>query len=105
MAFYQINYFTFSKKSNFHNFLCNFSLHEIAADLAIQATSKFLNDIRSTVGDDIFAKFSNLKSERSLALVIDVSGSMSGEPISSHLIKAILILLLCDLEPLAPKVW
>ena len=64
-----------------------FSLHEIAADLAIHATSKFLNDIRSTVGDDIFAKFLNLKSEKSLALVIDVSGSMSGEPISSHLIK------------------
>ena len=83
MAFYPINYFTFLKKLNFHNFLCNFSLHEIAADLSIQATSKFLNDIRSTVGDDIFAKFLNLKSERSLALVIDVSGSMSGEPISS----------------------
>ena len=56
-----------------------FSLHKIAADLAIEATSIFLSDIRSTVGDDIFAKFLNLKSENSMALVIDVSGSMSGE--------------------------
>lgn len=56
-----------------------FSLHKIAADLAIEATGIFLSDIRSTVGDDIFAKFLNLKSENSMALVIDVSGSMSGE--------------------------
>lgn len=56
-----------------------FSLHKIAADFAIEATSIFLNDIRSTVGDDVFAKFLNLKSENSLALVIDVSGSMRGE--------------------------
>ena len=55
------------------------SLHKIAADLATEATSIFLSDVRSTVGDDIFAKFLNLKSENSLALVIDVSGSMSGE--------------------------
>ncbi|XP_068751662.1 von Willebrand factor A domain-containing protein 7-like [Montipora capricornis] len=55
------------------------SLHTVAADLAVEATSIFLNDIRSTVGDDIFAKFLNLKSEKSLALVIDVSGSMSDE--------------------------
>ena len=56
-----------------------FSFHKIAADLAIEATSIFLNDIRSTVGDDVFAKFLNLKSENSMALVIDVSGSMRGE--------------------------
>lgn len=56
-----------------------FSLHKIAADFAIEATSIFLNDIRSTVGDDVFAKFLNLKSENSMALVIDVSGSMRGE--------------------------
>ena len=74
------------KSRTFTNFFV-FSLHEIAADLAIQATSKFLNDIRSTVGDDIFAKFLNLKTERSLAFVIDVSGSMSGEPHFAHLIK------------------
>ena len=55
------------------------SLHNIAADLAAEATSIFLSDIRSTVGDDIFAKFLNLKSENSMALVIDVSGSMSGK--------------------------
>ena len=61
------------------SFSCLFSLHKIAADLAIEATSIFLSDIRSTVGDDIFAKFLNLKSENSMALVIDVSGSMSGE--------------------------
>ena len=55
------------------------SLHNIAADLAAEATSIFLSDIRSTVGDDIFAKFLNLKSENSMALVIDVSGSMWGK--------------------------
>ena len=87
MAFYQINYFKFQLFSNFYIFHCFSVSMKIAADLAIQATSKFLNDIRSTVGDDIFANFLNLKSEKSLALVIDVSGSMSGEPISSHLIK------------------
>ena len=45
----------------------------------MEATSIFLNDVRSTVGDDIFARFLNLKSDKSMALVIDVSGSMSGE--------------------------
>lgn len=54
-------------------------MHKIAAAFAIEATSIFLNDIRSTVGDDVFAKFLNLKSENSMALVIDVSGSMRGE--------------------------
>ena len=47
--------------------------------MAIEATSIFLGDVRSAVGDDTFAKFLNLKSENSMALVIDVSGSMSGE--------------------------
>ena len=56
-----------------------FSLHKVAADLAFEATYRFLSDIRSTVGDDIFAKFLNLNSDESMALVIDVSGSMSGE--------------------------
>ena len=46
--------------------------------MAIEATSIFLNDVRSAVGDDTFAKFLNLKSENSMALVIDVSGSMRG---------------------------
>ena len=54
-------------------------MHKIAAAFAIEATSIFLNDIRSTVGDDVFAKFLNLKSENSMALVIDVSRSMRGE--------------------------
>ena len=47
--------------------------------MAIEATSIFLNDVRSAVGDETFAKFLNLKSDKSMALVIDVSGSMSGE--------------------------
>ena len=55
------------------------SLHKIAAGMAVEATSIFLNDVRSAVGDDAFAKFLNLKSENTMALVIDVSGSMSGE--------------------------
>lgn len=65
--------------SLFFFFWLFFSLHKIAADFAVEATSIFLNDIRSTVGDDVFAKFLNLKSENSMALVIDVSGSMRGE--------------------------
>ena len=52
--------------------------------MAIEATSNFLNDVRSAVGDDTFAKFLNLKSENSMALVIDVSGSMSGESSSCN---------------------
>lgn len=55
------------------------SLHKIAADMAFEATSIFLNDVRSAVGDDTFAKFLNLQSKKTMALVIDVSGSMSGE--------------------------
>ena len=47
--------------------------------MAFEATSIFLNDVRSAVGDDSFANFLNLKSEKTMALVIDVSGSMSGE--------------------------
>jgi len=47
--------------------------------MAIEASSTFLSEVRSAVGDDTFAKFLNLKSENSMALVIDVSGSMSGE--------------------------
>jgi len=49
--------------------------------MAIEATSIFLSDVRSAVGDDKFAKFLNLNSENSMALVIDISGSMSGEPL------------------------
>lgn len=90
------------KSRTFTNFFV-FSLHEIAADLAIQATSKFLNDIRSTVGDDIFAKFLNLKTERSLAFVIDVSGSMSGEPHFAHLIKVNSVILRFSWKPLHQK--
>ena len=82
IAVYQINYFTFTKKSNFH---------------------KFLNDIRSTVGDDIFAKFLNLKTERSLAFVIDVSGSMSGEPHFAHLTKVNSVILRFSWKPLHQK--
>ena len=64
-------------KNHCSSFLC--SLHNIAADLAIEATSIFVTGIREAVGDVIFAKFLNMNSARSLALVIDVSGSMSGE--------------------------
>ena len=90
------------KSRTFTNFFV-FSLHEIAADLAIQATSKFLNDIRSTVGDDIFAKFLNLKTERSRAFVIDVLGSMSGEPHFAHLIKVNSVILRFSWKPLNQK--
>lgn len=66
-------------------------LHKIAADLAVEATSIFLADIRKTVGDDVFAKFLNLNSEKSLALVIDVSGSMSGKLIANYLSSQICV--------------
>ena len=62
-----------------YTFFTFYSLHKVAADMAIEASSIFLNDVRSAVGDDIFARFLNLKSDKSMALVIDVSGSMSGE--------------------------
>ena len=62
-----------------YTFFPFYSLHKVAADMAIEASSIFLNDVRSAVGDDIFARFLNLKSDKSMALVIDVSGSMSGE--------------------------
>jgi len=47
--------------------------------MAVEATHIFLSDVRSAVGDETFAKFLNLNSEKNLALVIDVSGSMRGE--------------------------
>ena len=62
-----------------YTFFPFYSLHKVAADMAIEASSIFLNDVRSAVGDDIFARFLNLKSDKSMALVIDVSGSMRGE--------------------------
>ena len=51
-------------------------LHAVAADLAIKATKQFFEDIRSAVGDDMFARLLNLQAVRTLALVIDDTGSM-----------------------------
>ena len=53
-------------------------LHAVAADLAIEATKQFFEDIRSAVGDDVFARLLNLQAVRTLALVIDDTGSMGG---------------------------
>lgn len=48
----------------------------MAAELAIQATKSFFDDLRSVVGDDRFARFLNLQAARTLSLVIDDTGSM-----------------------------
>ena len=50
----------------------------MAAEHAIEATKQFFEDLRTTVGDDIFARFLNLQALRTLALVIDDTGSMGG---------------------------
>ena len=55
-----------------------FRLHALAAEHAIEATKQFFEDLRATVGDDIFARFLNLQAMRTLALVIDDTGSMGG---------------------------
>lgn len=47
--------------------------------------------------------FLNLKTERSLAFVIDVSGSMSGEPHFAHLIKVNSVILRFSWKPLHQK--
>ena len=55
-------------------------LHAVAAEHAIEATKQFFEDLRTTVGDDIFALFLDLQAVRTLALVIDDTGSMGGRP-------------------------
>ena len=54
-------------------------LHTVAAEHAIEATKDFFEDLRTTVGDDIFARFLDLQAARTLALVIDDTGSMGGK--------------------------
>ena len=54
------------------------SLHLVAKEFAIEASKVFFREIRTAVGDEKFAKFLNLKSDHTLAFVIDVSGSMRG---------------------------
>lgn len=53
-------------------------LHAVAAELAIEATKTFFADLRIAVGDDKFARLLNLHAARTLALVIDDTGSMGG---------------------------
>ena len=48
----------------------------MAAELAIEATKSFFDDLRSVIGDDRFARFLNLQAVRTLSLVIDDTGSM-----------------------------
>ena len=54
-------------------------LHTVAAEHAIEATKDFFEDLRTTVGDDIFARFLDVQAARTLALVIDDTGSMGGK--------------------------
>ena len=60
------------------SFILLFRLHAVAAELAIEATKKFFEDLRAAVGDHKFARFLNLQAVRTLALVIDDTGSMGG---------------------------
>ena len=53
-------------------------LHTIAAEVAIEATKVFFEDVRNVVGDEIFARFLDLLAVRTLVLVIDDTGSMGG---------------------------
>ena len=53
-------------------------LHAIAAEVAIEATKVFFEDVRNVVGDEIFARFLDLQAVRTLVLVIDDTGSMGG---------------------------
>jgi len=53
-------------------------LHAIAAEVAIEATKVFFEDVRNVVGDEIFARFLDLLAVRTLVLVIDDTGSMGG---------------------------
>ena len=50
----------------------------MAAEYAVEATKQFFENLRATVGDKIFARFLNLQAVRTLALVIDDTGSMGG---------------------------
>lgn len=67
-----------------HHSLLVDSLHAVAAEHAIEATKQFFEELRSTVGDDIFARFLNLQAVRTLALVIDDTGSMGGRSYFSY---------------------
>ena len=62
-----------------------YSLHREAARLAIEATQHFFNSIRRQVNDTKFAEFLNLEFRETLQLsfVIDTTGSMSGQYIST----------------------
>lgn len=53
-------------------------LHAIAAEVAIEATKVFFEDVRNVVGDEIFARFLDILAVRTLVLVIDDTGSMGG---------------------------
>ena len=63
---------------NWHYSLTTVRFHTVAAEHAIEATKQFFEDLRTTVGDDVFTRFLNLQAVRTLALVIDDTGSMGG---------------------------
>ena len=48
----------------------------MASELAIGETKTFFDDLRSAIGPNRFARFLNLHAVRTLALVIDDTGSM-----------------------------
>lgn len=56
----------------------SFRFHALAAEYAVEATKQFFENLRAAVGDKTFARFLNLQAVRTLALVIDDTGSMGG---------------------------
>ncbi|KAF7650011.1 hypothetical protein LDENG_00132850 [Lucifuga dentata] len=55
------------------------SFHQIAADLAVNATMELLEDIRVSIGDKNFLRLMGLSQSSVLCFVIDTTGSMSDD--------------------------
>ncbi|KAM7009756.1 von Willebrand factor A domain-containing protein 7-like [Tautogolabrus adspersus] len=55
------------------------SLHEKAAELAVDASMELLEDIRRAVGDKNFTRLMGLSQSSALCIVIDTTGSMSDD--------------------------
>ncbi len=69
-----------NKDSNQNRLANHYTLHEEAANVAMQATVNFLEDIRETVGDEVFRRFLDIEIlHTSVAFVVDTTASMSDE--------------------------
>ncbi|XP_068754440.1 von Willebrand factor A domain-containing protein 7-like isoform X2 [Montipora capricornis] len=68
-----------NKDSTSRQWSPHYKLHTVASELAIGETKTFFDDLRSAIGPNRFARFLNLQAVRTLALVIDDTGSMRKE--------------------------